>query len=776
MKFDAVIVGSGLGGLACGIKLLELGHSVAIIEKHHIPGGYATNFKTVDKNKNVYTFDVSLHGIGMPHKGDLFKDLGIFEDISWIRKEENMTLLTETNEIDVPDTFEDYREQLQADWPLHHDAIAALFQWIWEFNEEMYGVYKGTKTPRKMIQIQNVTLDSWLRQFVDDDAFVERFGYLWLYYGLPPRKLSAFYYLAAWISYHIGGTYYIKGGAGTFSKTLSSRFKQLGGTLILNDCVTTLVNDAKEITSIHTKKGKNLTAKQFILNSAPESILPLLETPTEEMLAFQEKCTHQEKSTSLSQMYIALNTHPKFFGLTKSDYMTMKNTHDENWKMINNGNYEEMDFCVTNYAQLDPETNANGYCLCVVWGDQMKNWPAYNTENYKSMKQTVTDTFLRRLEGQWPGITDCIQLLSLATPHTMQRYTNNPDGAVYGFAQSPSQAGTARTAYQTPLQNLWLAGSWTQPGGGYEGALTSGITCASILHQSQENSKEGESLPDVLTYMHGMCSILHSENARGVDKCYVFNFTDKPPLSLRIKNNQCTLTEEKLPDFDVEITTTWSTWYAIATKKLSGEIAFRSGIVQIKGDFPSFSMLGELFSNEEIKQEERTQVHPMMLPMTLLSPALIAVALSFFSNTGVISSFLILFICLKWLFTHSRNIQCTSFDALLIVWSAFALLTPSYSSPIWLVTFAIASGTLCICRPYTLEYESKHISTTMRNSGLYQKIHLHISGFWSLTYFVIALLLFVLESPFSPVVLTLCGFTAWLSNVYPNWYLNKGNN
>jgi len=55
--YDAIIIGSGLGGLTCANRLAKSGHSVLLFEHHHKLGGLATWFK-----RKGHIFDVSLHG------------------------------------------------------------------------------------------------------------------------------------------------------------------------------------------------------------------------------------------------------------------------------------------------------------------------------------------------------------------------------------------------------------------------------------------------------------------------------------------------------------------------------------------------------------------------------------------------------------------------------------------------------------------------------------------------------------------------------------------
>ena len=67
-----------------------------------------------------------------------------------------------------------------------------------------------------------------------------------------------------------------------------------------------------------------------------------------------------------------------------------------------------------------------------------------------------------------------IEVQEAATPLTNQRYTGNIDGAIYGFEQSMDNAYMNRIENDTPISGLYLAGAWSNPGGGFAGAFRSG--------------------------------------------------------------------------------------------------------------------------------------------------------------------------------------------------------------------------------------------------------------------------------------------------------------
>ena len=43
-KFDAVVIGSGTGGLSAALSLATAGKKILLLEQHNMPGGCATSF------------------------------------------------------------------------------------------------------------------------------------------------------------------------------------------------------------------------------------------------------------------------------------------------------------------------------------------------------------------------------------------------------------------------------------------------------------------------------------------------------------------------------------------------------------------------------------------------------------------------------------------------------------------------------------------------------------------------------------------------------------
>ena len=100
--YDVVVIGAGNGGLTAAIRVLQAGFSCLVVEKHNLPGGFATSFK-----RGRFEFEASLHELNdfgsAEEPGDiriLFRELDVEDKIDWIRIPEAYHLITTDKKYD----------------------------------------------------------------------------------------------------------------------------------------------------------------------------------------------------------------------------------------------------------------------------------------------------------------------------------------------------------------------------------------------------------------------------------------------------------------------------------------------------------------------------------------------------------------------------------------------------------------------------------------------------------------------------------------------------
>jgi prolycopene isomerase len=106
------------------------------------------------------------------------------------------------------------------------------------------------------------------------------------------------------------------------------------------------------------------------------------------------------------------------------------------------------------------------------------------------MKPIMTEGCLARTEELYPGFRQQLKFQESATPVTLERFSLNHRGALFGWENTPDQAGSKRPNQVAPIDGLFLAGHWTGPGGGFVRALLTGVQAAQfVLKRAGSNAE-----------------------------------------------------------------------------------------------------------------------------------------------------------------------------------------------------------------------------------------------------------------------------------------------
>jgi len=142
----------------------------------------------------------------------------------------------------------------------------------------------------------------------------------------------------------------------------------------------------------------------------------------------------------------------------------------------NRADFAERGFTFVDYSQVDARLAGEGKsvgAICCI--DYLSDWEGLTKAAYKEKKGAVQAVLTSRLEQLIPGCSNHIEHAEVATAKTVKRYTRNPEGAVYGFAQLPGRVPLKELEAFT---NLHVASAWGKFGGGFSGAIFSGYMTA----------------------------------------------------------------------------------------------------------------------------------------------------------------------------------------------------------------------------------------------------------------------------------------------------------
>lgn len=479
MKYDIIIIGAGLGGLTAGAKLSREGKKVLIIEQHIHPGGCATTFRRRD-----YTLEVGLHELHGPSptelKTKIFNELDVFNHVEFVRVPEFYRFVNDRYDVVMPHEPETAIARLTDMFPQEADGIKAYFDQL--------------LTPRKK-RAENEQQDRSVGDFLDsiirnEDLKLILLGNL-CYFHDDPYSLSLAYYTIAQGSYFIGGASFIKGGSQKLSDYLADYIREHGGEVLLSHIVTAIKAEDDKLTGVLYKRKNDAgsetmeaEADEIVANNAIPNVADLL--PGEMGIKLKNKLKDKKTGASLLTIYFGFSKPLRELGNPCYSTFVYDGSVSSQADILSNnkGDYSKRIFTFVDYSQVDSELAPDGKgvgTLCSI--DYLSDWEGLDKNEYNAKKEQLALVFIERLEKLIPGIKNVIEYHEVATSATVKRYTLNPDGAIYGYAPSPS--GNAIDFSGLP-DNLHIASAWGRTGGGFSGAIYGGYLCAmGILRKRQ---------------------------------------------------------------------------------------------------------------------------------------------------------------------------------------------------------------------------------------------------------------------------------------------------
>ncbi len=493
MSYDVIVIGAGLGGLTAGARLARNGKKVLLIEQHNIPGGCATTFKRKD-----YTVEVGLHEMDgldeLDAKTGIFNDLDVFNNVELIRLPEFYRYINPRIDFVMPDDADEAIARLIEKFPEEEKGIRNYFRQIRGIRKQVPKLPRSKigrflLFPLYPILFPNVVKNArkTIGQFLDENIKNDDLKLLLVanlnYYSDDPFTMSMIYFSTAQDGYYAGG-WYVKGGSQKLSDYLASCISNNGGEIVYRHLVKEIIVENNKAVGVvyqskSKKKTEQITAKAdyVIANNAVPALTKML--PKEQSVKLQNNIKNLQPSCSIISLYIGFNKTPKSLG--NKHYSTfIANDSVRNLKDfamdLKQADFDKRHLIFVDYSQIDAGLTPDGKAFGVLaTTDYAKDWENLSREEYKAKKKRVSKVMIDRLEKLIPGIKDHIEFYELGTAKTVEKFTLNPEGSVYGFAQTVSQAGDNRFGQTMPVKNLHVASAWGFPGGGFTGTIISGF-------------------------------------------------------------------------------------------------------------------------------------------------------------------------------------------------------------------------------------------------------------------------------------------------------------
>ncbi len=473
-KYDVIIIGAGIGGLTAGAILARNGKRVLILEKNDRVGGYAVNFK-----RNGFEFDASLHLMQGCGQGkithNILSECGVLDKVRFVKPKYLYRTLFLNFDLRISQNNPNlFIKELKKHFPEEKVGIDALIREAKEILTEFEDFQRYGKMPMRLNCYLQLTCYDVFRKYISNNNLIDLLSQLWIYFGLPPRQLSAYYFPFLVYDYLYNGGYYPENGSGSISEALKDAILSYKGEIRLGAEVTKLDVSSGLVKSAIIKNGPRFLADAIVSNIDLRKTFfelvgpPLIETN------LVKKLTNMKPSISAFQVYMGLDIPST--SLSKEDYeiFVYDNVHslDNAYELFLANEVNKMPYCLALYSNVMSRPNRTELVIATLAGYDF--WRNITPDRYEEMKNSFDCTLIKRAETIFPGLQSYIKFVDIATPLTIEKYTGNFKGAIYGWANVVDQCGSGRVFSKNPFKNLYLVGAWTYPGGGLSGVMFCG--------------------------------------------------------------------------------------------------------------------------------------------------------------------------------------------------------------------------------------------------------------------------------------------------------------
>ncbi len=491
--WDAVVIGSGIGGLVTASQLAYKGAKVLVLERYTIPGGSGGSF-----TRNGYTFDVGasmIFGFGQKgHTNLLTRALAdVGQRCETIPDPVQLAYhLPEGLQIAVDRNYQKFITELTSLFPHEEKGIKKFYGVCWEvFNcldsmpllsieDPAYLAKVFFKAPLACLGLARwlpVNAGDIARRYIQDPKllnFIDIECFCWSV--MPADKTPMINAGMVFSDRHAGGINYPKGGVGVIAKKLVSGLESYGGEIRYKSRVTKVLIQGNEAVGVQLANGEIINSRKVISNAtrwdtfggegAQKPLIDKKYTPASEA----KWGSRYSPSPSFLSLHLGVN-----------EKAIPKDTHChhlllDHWNEMEN---EQGVSFVSIPTLLDSSLAPSGqHIVHTFTPSSMLHWEGLSPKTYFDKKISDANRLIKKLERIFPGISNSITHKEIGTPRSHRRFLGRFKGS-YGPIPSSRLPGLLPMPFNsTGIKGFFCVGDSCFPGQGLNAVAFSGYACA----------------------------------------------------------------------------------------------------------------------------------------------------------------------------------------------------------------------------------------------------------------------------------------------------------
>jgi all-trans-retinol 13,14-reductase len=499
-RWDAIVIGSGIGGLTAAAMLAKhAGKRVLVLERHYTAGGYTHTF-----HRPGYEWDVGVHYVGRDAKTRRAFDHLTDGLLQWAPMPDVYDrILIGGKSYELPTGVERFRDRIKSYFPSESRAIDNYIAAVRSCVKASRLYYAEKAVPGPIAALAGGWMRSgylrWARRTTAEvlgelTSNRELIGVLtaqWGNYGLPPRQ-SSFAAHATIVEHYFEGAMYPVGGATQIAASIEPAIARSGGKIVTSAEVAGILIEKERAAGVRMSDGREFRAPLVISDTGIRNTLKLIPETNTAFDKLRVGLDAVPASMSTFSLYVGVRQTDGELGLNGTNlWISPSGDHDGDLDrytkdpsapfpvvFISFPSAKDPDFERRHPGRATLEVvTAAPYAWFEKWEDT--RWKRRGPD-YESLKAEVAKRLQAELEKHVPAVAGKIDHAELSTPLSTRHFMNYERGEAYGLSVTPSRFALGGLKPQSPIGQLYLTGQ-DVVSLGVTGALFGGVVCASSI-------------------------------------------------------------------------------------------------------------------------------------------------------------------------------------------------------------------------------------------------------------------------------------------------------
>ena len=503
-NYDAIVIGSGMGGLSTAAMLSDLGWKVCVLEQHYTAGGYTHSYE-----RNGYEWDVGVHYIG--DVGAKTRTRKMFDYLSdgklkWAPMDEEYDRFYIGEKVFCAKAGkQQFRDNLVQQFPDEAKAIDAYIDLLDNAGSAMSSVgmarimepwqqtlmtpYLKWKTPDFLYRNTYDVLSG----LTNDDDLIAVICGQWGDMGLPPKQ-STFMVHAMIARHYLYGGFYPVGGSWRIADTIIPKIQASGGEVFTYARVQQVIVEDGKVTGVEMSDGHRIECECVISSAGVGNTFnELLPADIAETSGYKQKLETVEPSFAHLGVYIGLKGTAEELGLPKTNFWIYPDSdYDAAVERFMSDKNESFPVVYISFPSAKDPDYLNRHpgtaTIEIVapapyeWFEKWRDetW-GKRGEDYDSFKEKLGDRLMEHLYERLPDLRGKVDYFEVSTPLSTNWFGGYQKGELYGLAHTPERMQQKWLRPKTSIPGLWLTGQDILTCG-VTGAMMAGmLTTASIV-------------------------------------------------------------------------------------------------------------------------------------------------------------------------------------------------------------------------------------------------------------------------------------------------------